>query len=88
MFQYYRETKKEILQLEKRMETAIVTIINENYKLGFTFRSQIKLSSHFSIHIIQAAIIHSLVFVTGFSYCQRYGRVILSTETEYFNFPH
>lgn len=64
------------------METAIVIIINQNYKLGFTFRGQIKLSSHLSIDIIQAAIIHSLVFVTGFSYCQRDGRVILGTVTE------
>lgn len=69
------------------MKTAIV-VINSNYKLGFTFRSQIKLRSYLSIYIIQAAIIHSLVFVTGFSYRQRDRRIILGTGTEYINFPH
>lgn len=70
------------------METVTAIIINENCKLGFTFRSQIKLSSHLSIHITQAAVIDPLVFVTGFSYCQRDGRVILGTGTENVNFPH
>lgn len=57
-----------------------------DHKLALTFRSQIKLSSHPSICVTQAAIIHSLVFVTRFSYCQRDGRVILGAETEYVHF--
>lgn len=79
-----KKNKQNFVVKKLWMETVIVIIINPNSKLELTCSSQMKLSSHLSIHVTQAAIIHPLVLGTGFSYFQRDGRVILATATEHF----
>lgn len=51
----------------------------ETEKLRLTFRGKIKFSSHFSITVLDAAVIETLVLLTGLNDDQGHSRVVSCT---------